>query len=85
MLARSEDEFELFQKMDNERIMNQDPGKPPLMEESELPDFLWWAILPLLIFSNLSLLANRWKKRMRLKNAPKRKDFTDEDREDETT
>ena len=41
MLARSEDEFELFQKMDNERIMNQDPGKAPLMEESELPDFLW--------------------------------------------
>ena len=42
MLARSEDEFELFQKMDNERIMNQDPDVPPLMQESELPAFLWY-------------------------------------------
>lgn len=44
MLARSEDEFELFQKMDNERIMNQDPAVPSLMEESELPGFLWYGI-----------------------------------------
>ena len=40
MLARSEDEFNMFQKMDNERIMK-NAGKPKLMEESELPEFLW--------------------------------------------
>ena len=41
MLARSEEEFATFQKMDNERIMKS-AGKPKLMEESELPEFLWY-------------------------------------------
>ena len=40
MLQRSQEEFELFQKMDSERIMNQKPGQARLMEEDELPDFL---------------------------------------------
>ena len=35
MLARSEEEFNVFQKMDNERIMK-NAGKPKLMEESEI-------------------------------------------------
>ena len=41
MLARSEDEFKKFERMDNERIMK-NAGKPRLMEESELPEFLWF-------------------------------------------
>ena len=45
MLARSEAEFELFQKIDEDRIMNRDPAVPPLMEESELPGFLWYDFL----------------------------------------
>jgi hypothetical protein len=40
MLQRNQDEFELFQKMDSERIMNQKPGQARLMEEHELPGFL---------------------------------------------
>merc|ERR1712226_523524 len=44
MIARSEDEFELFQRMDMERRRAEaDLGparKPRLIEESELPDFL---------------------------------------------
>merc|ERR1719412_3531360 len=44
MIARSEDEFELFQRMDMERRRaDADLGparKPRLIEESELPDFL---------------------------------------------
>merc|ERR1719247_1964508 len=40
MLQRNQEEFELFQKMDSERIMNQKPGQARLMEEHELPDFL---------------------------------------------
>ena len=50
MLARSEDEFKKFERMDNERIMK-NAGKPRLMEESELPEFLWFVLL--LYFSNL--------------------------------
>jgi len=38
-LARSEDEFKKFERMDNERIMK-NAGRPRLMEESELPAFL---------------------------------------------
>ena len=44
MLARSEDEFKKFERMDNERIMK-NAGKPRLMEESELPEFLWFVQL----------------------------------------
>lgn len=43
MLARTEDEFEMFQQMDLERRRNEskDPQrKPRLMEEGELPDWL---------------------------------------------
>ena len=40
MLARTEEEFNQFQKMDNERIMK-NAGRPRLMEECELPEFLW--------------------------------------------
>lgn len=41
MLARSEEELNIFQKMDQERNVAMDPDLGPLMEESELPDFLW--------------------------------------------
>ena len=41
MLARSEEELNIFQKMDQERNLAMDPDLGPLMEESELPDFLW--------------------------------------------
>jgi len=40
MLARSEEELNIFQKMDQERNLAMDPDLGPLMEESELPDFL---------------------------------------------
>jgi SWI/SNF-related matrix-associated actin-dependent regulator of chromatin subfamily A protein 2/4 len=43
MLARSEEEFEIYQKMDLERRRNdaKDPNrKPRLMEEDELPPWL---------------------------------------------
>jgi len=42
MIARSEGEFELFQRMDNERRKKESlPGaKPRLMDESELPGWL---------------------------------------------
>jgi SWI/SNF-related matrix-associated actin-dependent regulator of chromatin subfamily A protein 2/4 len=43
MLARTEDEFEIFQQMDLERRRSEakDPNrKPRLMEESELPEWL---------------------------------------------
>ena len=44
MLARSEDEFKKFERMDNERIMK-NAGRPRLMEESELPEFLWFVLV----------------------------------------
>ena len=44
MLARSEDEFKKFERMDNERIMK-NAGRPRLMEESELPAFLWFILV----------------------------------------
>ena len=44
MLARSEDEFKKFERMDNERIMK-NAGRPRLMEESELPAFLWFVLI----------------------------------------
>ena len=53
MLARSEDEFKKFERMDNERIMK-NAGKPRLMEESELPEFLWFVLL--LYSSNLLIV-----------------------------
>jgi SWI/SNF-related matrix-associated actin-dependent regulator of chromatin subfamily A member 2/4 len=44
MLARSEEEFEMFQRMDSNRILEESraPGgaKPRLMEEDELPSWL---------------------------------------------
>ncbi len=44
MIARSEDEFELFQKMDIDRRREEagqgQARKPRLMEESEIPEFL---------------------------------------------
>merc|ERR1719330_1479122 len=44
MISRSEEEFELFQKMDMERKREQeelgDLSKPRLIDESELPEFL---------------------------------------------
>lgn len=42
MIARSETEFELFQKMDADRRREESgPNqKPRLMEETELPDWL---------------------------------------------
>jgi len=44
MIARSEEEFELFQRMDIERRRSEAElgaeRKPRLIEESELPDFL---------------------------------------------
>lgn len=44
MLARSEDDFEIFQKVDSARILEESrtPGgqKPRLMEEEELPSWL---------------------------------------------
>ena len=44
MIARSEDEFELFAKMDMDRRREEanlgQARKPRLMEESEVPDFL---------------------------------------------
>ena len=53
MLARSEDEFKKFERMDNERIMK-NAGKPRLMEESELPEFLWFVLL--LYFSKMLIV-----------------------------
>ena len=53
MLARSEDEFKKFERMDNERIMK-NAGKPRLMEESELPEFLWFILL--LYFSKMLIV-----------------------------
>ena len=55
MLARSEDEFKKFERMDNERIMK-NAGKPRLMEESELPEFLWFVLL--LYFRNLLIVCS---------------------------
>ena len=53
MLARSEDEFKKFERMDNERIMK-NAGKPRLMEESELPEFLWFVLF--LYFSKMLIV-----------------------------
>ena len=65
MLARSEDEFKKFERMDNERIMK-NAGKPRLMEESELPEFLWFVQLYSLNFL-IVCLANLNKTLKKLK------------------
>lgn len=40
MIARSEDELEMFKKMDAERKQNETDGKSRLIEEHELPEWL---------------------------------------------
>jgi len=40
MIARSEEEFNLFQRMDSERKRQEDESVPRLISEAELPDFL---------------------------------------------
>ena len=40
MIARTPEEFELFEKIDAERMAEQ-AGQHPLMQEDELPEYLW--------------------------------------------
>ena len=77
MLARSEDEFKKFERMDNERIMK-NAGKPRLMEESELPEFLWFVQLYSLNFL-IVCLANLNKTLKKLKEQQSKINFMEQE------